>query len=42
MAKAKDDNQEVKLILMSKGELMADVHPDEVQNYRAGGFQEVK
>jgi hypothetical protein len=32
------ENTEIKLIKMTRGEEKADVHPDEVANYAAGGF----
>jgi len=29
-----------KLVKMTNGKIVADVHPDEVSNYRAGGYYE--
>lgn len=29
-----------KLIKMKRGDISADVHPDEVENYRKGGYTE--
>jgi len=34
--------KEDKLVKMVKGELKADVHPDMVSDYIAGGYKEVK
>lgn len=38
----KETKKEVKTVPMIKGDLTADVHPDEVENYRAGGYREIK
>lgn len=38
----KETKKEVNLVAMIKGDLKADVHPDEVENYRAGGYTEIK
>lgn len=37
----KETKKEVKLVKMVNGDLKADVHPDEVKNYEAVGFQKV-
>ena len=38
----KETKKELKLVPMIKGDLKADVHPLEVENYRAGGYTEIK
>jgi len=38
----KEAKKEVKLVPMIKGDLKADVHPNEVENYRNGGYTEIK
>lgn len=47
MAKKKNEVQEeikkeIKLVPMIKGDLKADVHPDEVENYALGGYELIK
>jgi hypothetical protein len=34
--------KKVKLIKMYKGDAVADVHPDEVENYQSGGWSKDK
>lgn len=39
-AAPKAETSAPKLVRMKRGELFADVHPAEVENFRAGGYEE--